>query len=96
MNDAKPIEIKLIDTRAIKLIKSVGCFIVLFIAPAVIGVLLDNTVMQWIGFVGFLLFVFLMMMGSIRALDEQKRDKLLAKKFTSIKDAIAYLEGLDK
>lgn len=96
MNDAKQIEVKLIDTRAKRFFKSVGCFIVLFIAPIAIGILLDNTVMQWFGFIGFLFFVFLVMIGSIRSLDEQKRDKLFAKKFTSIKDAIGYLESLDK
>lgn len=96
MNDTKQIEVKVIDTRAMKLIKSVVWFIVLFIAPIAIGILLDNTAMQWVGFIGFLLFVFLTMIVSIMALNEQKRDKLFAKKFTSVEDAIAHLEGLDK
>lgn len=97
-NEEQKIQIKIVDTRAKKTVKTAVWFIALFIVPISIGVLLDSAAMQWVGFVGFLFFISmltLVRLGLIAYGDERTTD-LIAKKFTSVNDAIAYLEGLDK
>ena len=89
--------IKIVDTRLRTTIRAV-CFFMCFIGvPIALGIFLDNTVMQWFGLIGFLVFSFLEMLGSSnKAMEKLLIEAGRLKRFTAIDDAMKYLQSLGK
>lgn len=77
------------DTRLRTTIRAV-CFFMCFIGvPIALGIFLDNTVMQWFGLIGFLVFSFLeMIVASKKVMEKVLIEKGRLKRFTAIDDAV--------
>lgn len=89
--------IKIVDTRIKNFIRPVSVFMCFTGIPIALGVFLDNTVMQWIGFVGFLALCFAEMLGSSnKAMEKLLTEAGRLKRFTAIDDAMKYLQSLEK
>ena len=89
--------IKIVDTRIKSSIRPVSIFMCFTGIPIALGVFLDNTVMQWVGFVGFLALCFAEMLGSSnKAMEKLLIEAGRLKRFTAIDDAMKYLQSLEK
>ena len=89
--------IKIVDTRLRITIRAI-CFFMCFIGvPIALGIFLDNTVMQWFGLIGFLVFCFLeMIVASKKVMEKVLIEKGRLKRFTAIDDAVKYLQSRQK
>ena len=87
--------VKIIDTRARNIIRSTSVFICVFGGPIALGVFLNNDVMQWLGFVGFLL-IMILVLAAMFAKDKEKAliETGRLKRFNTVEDAIKYLDAL--
>lgn len=80
------------DKRGKRIISSFLALFALFIGPTLLGVVLQNTPMQWVGFGMFVI------LGSVVlvALSARDKDKLAnAEQFDSLEDAKRYMNGLE-
>jgi len=86
--------IKIVDTRIKSFIRPASIFMYYTGIPITLGVFLDNTVMQWIGFVGFLVLCFAKMLSSSnKAMEKLLIEAGRLKRFTAIDDAVKYLQS---
>lgn len=89
--------IKIVDTRLRITIRTICVFMCFIGVPIALGIFLDNTVMQWFGLIGFLVFCFLeMIVASKKVMEKVLIEKGRLKRFTTIDDAIKYLQSRQK
>lgn len=89
--------IKIVDTRLRITIRTICVFMCFIGVPIALGIFLDNTVMQWFGLIGFLVFCFLeMIVASKKVMEKVLIEKGRLKRFTTVDDAIEYLQSRKK
>ena len=89
--------IKIVDARLRITIQAICGFMCFIGVPIALGIFLDNTVMQWFGLIGFLVFCFLeMIVASKKVMEKVLIEKGRLKRFTAIDDAVEYLQSRQK